>query len=490
MAQSGFTPIKIYSSTTAAATPTAGNLEQGELAINTNDGKLFYEDSSGVVQVIATKAGASGDVVGPASATDNAIARYDGTTGKLIQNSGVTIDDSNNVGIGTASPTGKLDLFTSATSGSISNLTFSANNASSAKKDYVQFAPVIEFNTASSEAGGYVLKVLQQGAYKNSIVASGITNNSSNFLAFSTTNEAMRIDSSGNVGIGVTPSAWGGSYKALQLPSGSFTADGTAVLEMRQNNRWTGSANVYVNNGFATNYYQYLGAHAWFNAPSGTAGNAISFTQAMTLDASGNLLVGTTTLAPTTTAGTIIRANGVGQFTANSTQALDVTRIGTDGAMVAFFYGATNVGTITTNGTVTFYNTTSDYRLKENVAPMQNALATVAALKPCTYTWKSNGSDGQGFIAHELQEVMPDCVTGEKDAMRTEQYEISPAIPAIVGEDGEVIEAAVEAVMGEREVPQYQGIDVSFLVATLTAAIQEQQALIQELTTRLEALEA
>jgi len=92
MAQAGFTPIKLYLSTTAAAVPLAADLAPGELAINNNDGKLFYEDSSGVVQVIATKAGASGDVVGPASATANAIPSFNGTTGKLIQNnSGVTI---------------------------------------------------------------------------------------------------------------------------------------------------------------------------------------------------------------------------------------------------------------------------------------------------------------------------------------------------------------------------------------------------------------
>ena len=62
MAQTGFTPIQLYHSTTPATVPTAGNLSPGELAINTADGKLFYEDSSGVVQVIATKAGAAGTV--------------------------------------------------------------------------------------------------------------------------------------------------------------------------------------------------------------------------------------------------------------------------------------------------------------------------------------------------------------------------------------------------------------------------------------------
>jgi len=116
-------------------------------------------------------------------------------------------------------------------------------------------------------------------------------------------------------------------------------------------------------------------------------------------------------------------------------------------------------GSITVSTTATGYNTTSDYRLKENVAPMTGALAKVAALKPVTYPWKSNGSAGQGFIAHELQAVVPDCVTGTKDAVDAEGK------------------------------PQYQGVDTSFLVATLVAAIQEQQALIQDLTTRLNTLE-
>lgn len=77
---------------------------------------------------------------------------------------------------------------------------------------------------------------------------------------------------------------------------------------------------------------------------------------------------------------------------------------------------------------------------------MTGALAKVALLKPCTYKWNADGSDGEGFIAHELAEVAPNAVTGGKDA---------------VDEDGK---------------PIYQGIDVSFLVATLTAAIQELKA--------------
>lgn len=85
MAQTGYTPIQLYYSSTASAAPIAGNLAAGELAINTNDGKLYYKDSGGVVQLIASKAGSSGDVVGPASATDGNLAAFDGATGKLIK---------------------------------------------------------------------------------------------------------------------------------------------------------------------------------------------------------------------------------------------------------------------------------------------------------------------------------------------------------------------------------------------------------------------
>lgn len=87
MAQTGFTPIQLYYSTTGSAIPLAGNLAAGELAININDGKLYYKNSGGTVALLASNSGASGDVVGPASATASAIALFNGTTGKLIQSS-------------------------------------------------------------------------------------------------------------------------------------------------------------------------------------------------------------------------------------------------------------------------------------------------------------------------------------------------------------------------------------------------------------------
>jgi hypothetical protein len=113
------------------------------------------------------------------------------------------------------------------------------------------------------------------------------------------------------------------------------------------------------------------------------------------------------------------------------------------------------VGFINTIGSSTGYGTSSDYRLKTNVSPMIDALKTVSALKPCTYEWKVSGLSGEGFIAHELQEVVPHAVMGEKDA---------------INEDGSI---------------KPQGIDYSKIVVHLVAAIQELTAKIEELEKRI-----
>jgi hypothetical protein len=122
-----------------------------------------------------------------------------------------------------------------------------------------------------------------------------------------------------------------------------------------------------------------------------------------------------------------------------------------NGTVYNLRYQGSAAGSIVVNSASVAYNTTSDYRLKENVQPMTGALARVALLKPCTYRWKATGEAAEGFIAHELQEVIPSAVTGAKDAM----------------EDDGLIKA--------------QGVDTSFLVATLTAAIQELAARVAQL---------
>jgi hypothetical protein len=207
--------------TTAATVSNGGGQFNGAINVGVDDtgydvkffgataGKyMLWDESADTLEVSGTVVAAAGTALLPSITTTgdlNTGMWFPAADTIAFSEGGVEalrINSSGNVGIGTDSPTSKLDLFTSLTGGTISTLTFSANNSVLAKKDYVQFVPDIQFNTATSEAGGYTLKVLQQGAYKNSIVAAGITNNSSNYLAFSTTSEAIRIISSGNVGIG------------------------------------------------------------------------------------------------------------------------------------------------------------------------------------------------------------------------------------------------------------------------------------------------
>ena len=206
------------------------------------------------------------------------------------------------------------------------------------------------------------------------------------------------------------------------------------------------------------------------------AADTIAFTEggteSMRIDSSGNLLVGTTSVLNAArisvqNSANVITAKTTG--TTNNWTAFVGARDGNDGLVAAWYQNLSGsiVGTIGVTASATTYNTSSDYRLKNTISPMTGALAKVALLKPVTYKWNIDGSSSQGFIAHELQDVVPDCVTGEKDAVET-----------YIDEDG-----------NEQTRPKYQGVDTSFLVATLTAAIQEQQALIQSLTDRITALE-
>ena len=166
-------------------------------------------------------------------------------------------------------------------------------------------------------------------------------------------------------------------------------------------------------------------------------------------------------------------------------------RHGSGTTKVDFRNGQVSKGSISWTSSATAFNTTSDHRLKENVTPITDALSRVNQLKPSRFNFIADADRTvDGFLAHEVQEIIPEAIRGEKDAMMDEEFELTPRVDKVLDEEGNVITEAVEAVMETRSVPDYQGIDQSKIVPLLTAAIQEQQTIIDSLIIRLEALEA
>ena len=392
--------------------------------------------------------------------------------------------NSTGLGIGTSSPAAKLDV--QAASGVVkltsttgtNNVYYQASNTGGGLYMGRDDFDGGSFYTGSPAYGSIFLST---GAYP---------------MAFAIdSTERMRLDASGNLGLGVTPSVWG-IGKAIEVGNvGNAIWGASAGNMLVAANMYYGGGYKYAATGAASQYQQNAGAHQWFNAASGTAGNAITFTQAMTLDASGRLGVGITSpsyklnvqVAPATAAydgldvtdgsytvvglyktgatysygmvgagqswiysnrgdlnimsdtngGAIKFATGGGTERARIDSSgnllvgnTDTTGIGvsifptgiirhnTNGTVFEQFqYASSAVGSIGTNGAITIYNTTSDYRLKTVVGAVTGQGSRIDALEPIEYIWNANGLRTRGFLAHKFQEVYSDSVTGTKDAV-------------------------------------------------------------------------
>lgn len=329
------------------------------------------------------------------------------------------IDSSGNVGIGTSSPSYKLEV--RATAGGVGAVIAGANDGGNAQ---------INVNsTFSSTSPVY-------GFFFNG--TTGIGNPASNVIsAITAGTETMRIDSSGNVGIGTSAPT---DKLQVNTQDGVRLGASGAVSYARIGSANTGESTAQIS------YDRSTGATI---ISQGNTGSALN--ERMRIDNSGNLLVGTTTGVSNhrfnvNPAGT----NSAAAFAYGSTaEAVNIYNTGNQSYTAIRFLNnafATVVGSITCSTSTTAYNTSSDYRLKENIKAMAGGLSTISSLKPVTYNWISDNSVGEGFIAHELAEHIPLAVTGKKDA---------------VNEDGSI---------------KPQGVDYSKIVVHLVAAIQELSA--------------
>jgi len=268
-----------------------------------------------------------------------------------------------------------------------------------------------------------------------------ITGDSSGILQLASADgtTAVTIDASQNVGINTTT-----------MPAKLNVAGGN-IYNITSS---TGATGFYTYNGTAVGTAiscDFIGPYSYFDF-RGTLSlrdTNSSYATRLSIDASGNVFVSANA-----------SANAGCQF--NPTGYMSVgNSAGTTGWEFAGFYrSGVLIGSIAQNGTTAvLYNTTSDYRLKNDVAPIKNALTTIEALNPVSFIWIDDRPDA-GFLAHELQAVLPNCVTGEKDA---------------VNEDG---------------TPKYQQMDNSGVVPFLVKAIQELKAIIDLQATRISALES
>ena len=286
-----------------------------------------------------------------------------------------------------------------------------------------------ETNTTSSTTGIY---------YPTSTTL-GLSTNGTN---------AVYIDASQNVGIGLT---YGGSKLTVAGPNvGTNGSNATYPGVMQINDSARTSLNQtggleFKTSVFGSGYGAKITALDAGELLFGLRTNSATWTESMRIQTTGNLSVNTTA-----DFGVVSVATKVGYYGISIRDAVSNT------AMMLFQNSAgATAGNIVLSGLTTTYGTVSDYRLKENVQPMTTGLATVSALKPVTYDWKFDGSQGEGFIAHELAEIVPYAVAGEKDA---------------VNEDGSV---------------KPQSVDYGKIVVHLVAAIKELSAEVEALKAKV-----
>ena len=316
------------------------------------------------------------------------------------------IDSSGNVGIGTSSPDTLLEI--------------------------VGADPILTIRDTetSGAATNATLRLAESGASDTLNNYWDINHTGNSELRFVskiglTTAERMRIDSSGNVGIGTGVS---GAVSPILRLGNAGTSGGvvTGTLSLGSYSTAFGS-NIVSSSNFSNNSSSYL---AFGTTPSGAAGGSQP-TERMRIDASGNLLVGTTSVV----SGGVINC----EFLGGSKNGIDFknTNTGNSGAFVGFFNSSGNLtGAITQTGvTTTNYGTSSDQRLKDNIADADDAGSKIDSIQVRKYDWKADGShQDYGMIAQELQLVAPEAVSGDADSEEMMGVDYSKLVPMLIKE--------------------------------------------------------
>jgi len=380
-------------------------------------------------------------------------------------NVAMAIDSSGNVGIGTSSPGSILDI-RKTNSGGVGPTLSLINGASVANGN------AVDINMAGNPGGGALAPT---GRIRLTEDASAIPTLGFHLYDGSSLGERMTLRH-----LGSTTLKLSGYASMLRLASGAGAVFGHNVEGSSNANEIIQSNTGYYGSFIKMYYNHGMAFHTMSSA--GTTGDVIDSpsvtgTERMRITSTGDFLSNTTTAVSSfynggSGLGFGYSAGGYGAIVRTSTNTpLYVSTTGSGNTRFIEFYNGTTVrGGIDWNGSTLSAVTGSDYRLKENIAPIQNALTRINTLNPVSYDMIDTGVSGEGFIAHEAQTVVPYAVIGEKD----ELYE------------ADNVSEEKEDQIGQ---PKYQMMDYAKLTPLLVKAMQEQQEIINDLKSRIETLE-
>jgi hypothetical protein len=300
------------------------------------------------------------------------------------------ITSGGNVGIGTSSPS---EVLTIASGGKIA--TFRSGNDRRGVFYTDNSATWLESDTAGNDP-----------------LALKAPGSSANILFYTSTTEKMRITSSGTLLVGGTSDIAGGIIQALGSSGTIITTRSTSSGGNQPGIRFYHDGNdEFLITGGASLRFLSSGVN-----------------ERMRLTSGGNLLIATTT-----DAGYTLNVAGNAQIIKSSTSTALVTGLsGVTGSIIRFSYNGSFVGSISTDGSNTAYNTSSDYRLKDEIRIIDNPLEKVMKLNPVSFRYKNSKTRQDGFIAHEIQEILPYLVTGEKDGIDMQEVDYSKLTPILI----------------------------------------------------------